>query len=139
LPFAFTIERARFANGGRLGRHARSPDFWFLPGKLYHLAHRCHDRQFLFKFAKNRNRYRRIMWENLDHFAVEVFQKACLGIFGNPALKTFPENSRRLIDETISQDMCRREPTWPEASPLAARISSAPLAPLRINGASEVI
>jgi REP-associated tyrosine transposase len=46
---------------------------YFLPGKLYHLIHRCHDRQFLFKFAKNRYRYRQIMWESLDHFAVEVF------------------------------------------------------------------
>ena len=192
---------------------------YFLPGKLYHLTHRCHDRQFLFKFAKDRNRYRQIMWESLDHFAVEVFsycltsnhthflvrseepglisqwmqevegqfaqaynrrkkrsgsfwedryhctmiepgqhlskcmvyielnmvragvvghpeqwpwcsyqewmgrrrryvltnQQACLGIFGNPDLKTFQENYRRLIDETISQDKCRREPAWTES------------------------
>src|SRR5678809_976897 len=40
---------------------------------LYHLTHRCHDRQFLFKLAKDRNRYRQIMWESLYHSAVEVF------------------------------------------------------------------
>jgi hypothetical protein len=39
-------------------------------------------------------------------------QQACLGIFGNPALKSFQENYRRLIDETIAQDKCRPEPAW---------------------------
>ncbi|MFO1498704.1 MAG: hypothetical protein U1G07_09975 [Verrucomicrobiota bacterium] len=24
---------------------------YFVPGKLYHLTHRCHNRRFLFKFA----------------------------------------------------------------------------------------
>jgi len=42
---------------------------YFLPGKLYHLTHRCHDRQFLFKFAQDRNRYRQIVWESLQRFA----------------------------------------------------------------------
>ena len=192
---------------------------YFLPGKLYHLTHRCHDRQFLFKFAKDRNRYRQIMWESLDQFAVEVFsycltsnhthflvrseepglvsqwmqevegqfaqaynrrkkrsgsfwegryhctmiepgphlwqcmvyielnmvragvvphpeqwpwcsyqegmgrrqryvlinQQSCLRTLGNPDLKSFQEHYRRLIDETISQDMCRREPGWTES------------------------
>ena len=46
---------------------------YFLPGKLYHLTHRCHDRQFLFKFARDRNGYRQIVWESLQRFAVEVF------------------------------------------------------------------
>ena len=29
--------------------------------------------------------------------------------------KTFQENCRRLIDETISQDKCRLEPAWTES------------------------
>ena len=32
---------------------------YILPGYIYHLTHRCHDRQFLLKFAKDRNGYRR--------------------------------------------------------------------------------
>ena len=31
---------------------------YFVPGKFYHLTHRCHDRQFLFKFGRDRNQYR---------------------------------------------------------------------------------
>ena len=57
----------------------------------------CHDRQFLFKFAKDRNRYRE------------------MDALGNPDRKTFQENYRRLIDETISQGQCRREPAWTES------------------------
>jgi hypothetical protein len=34
---------------------------------------------------------------------------------GSSNLKTFQENHRRLIDETISQDKCRREPAWTES------------------------
>ena len=29
-----------------------------LPGFVYHLTHRCHDRQFLLRFARDRNQYR---------------------------------------------------------------------------------
>ena len=31
---------------------------YLLPGHIYHLTHRCHNRQFLFPFAVHRNRYR---------------------------------------------------------------------------------
>ena len=31
---------------------------YILPGHIYHLTHRCHDRQFLLKFAKDRSGYR---------------------------------------------------------------------------------
>ncbi len=32
---------------------------YVLPGLIYHLTHRCHDRQFLLKFARDRNSYRK--------------------------------------------------------------------------------
>ena len=31
---------------------------YLLPGHIYHLTHRCHNRLFLFRFAVHRNRYR---------------------------------------------------------------------------------
>jgi putative transposase len=30
---------------------------YFVPGKSYHLTHRCHNREFLFKFIGDRNQY----------------------------------------------------------------------------------
>jgi putative transposase len=32
---------------------------YLVPGCIYHLTHRCHDREFLFRFAKDRNGYHR--------------------------------------------------------------------------------
>jgi REP-associated tyrosine transposase len=36
---------------------------YVVPGHIYHLTHRCHDRQFLLRFAKDRNGYRRRLRE----------------------------------------------------------------------------
>ena len=63
-------------------------------------------------------------------------QQACLGIFGNPALKTFQENYRRLIDETIS-DKCRRGLACRES--IAVRSKDFVGAIEESDGASEAI
>jgi putative transposase len=34
---------------------------FFVPGRHYHLTHRCHDRNFLFKFVKDRDMYRELL------------------------------------------------------------------------------
>jgi putative transposase len=36
---------------------------YILPGRIYHLTHRCHDRQFLIRFAKDQDGYRRRLLE----------------------------------------------------------------------------
>jgi putative transposase len=36
---------------------------YVLPGHIYHLTHRCHDRKFLLRFAKDRDNYRRRLRE----------------------------------------------------------------------------
>jgi len=46
---------------------------YFVPGKCYHLTHRCHDRQFLLKFAQDRQYYRQLVWRSRERFAVEIF------------------------------------------------------------------
>lgn len=40
----------------------------FLPGHVWHLTHRCHERDFLFKFARGRNRYLRWLYEARKRF-----------------------------------------------------------------------
>ncbi len=42
------------------------------PGCLYHLTHRCHDRQFLFRFAKDRREYRNRLRTSLAGSAVSL-------------------------------------------------------------------
>jgi REP element-mobilizing transposase RayT len=42
----------------------------FLPGHVWHLTHRCHERDFLFKFARDRNRYLRWLYEARKRFGL---------------------------------------------------------------------
>ena len=45
---------------------------YFGPGKLYHLTPRCHNRQFLCKFARDRDQYRQLLWRTVQEFPVMV-------------------------------------------------------------------
>jgi putative transposase len=45
---------------------------YILPGYVYHLTHRCHDRKFLLKFAQDRNRYRKRLREAVLEFKVSL-------------------------------------------------------------------
>lgn len=43
------------------------------PGHTYHLTHRCHDRRFLLKFARDRDVYRRWLREGARRYGVAVY------------------------------------------------------------------
>lgn len=45
---------------------------YFVAGKVYHLTHRCHHRDFLFRFARDRSAYRQLLWKTLREFPVSV-------------------------------------------------------------------
>ena len=45
---------------------------YIVPGHIYHLTHRCHDRVFLLKFAKDRNGYRRRILSALKKYEVSL-------------------------------------------------------------------
>src|ERR1051326_1828562 len=45
---------------------------YILPGRVYHLTHRCHDRRFLLRFAKDRNGYRRRLREAVRGLGVSI-------------------------------------------------------------------
>jgi len=44
----------------------------FLPGYIWHLTHRCHDKTFLLKFARDRDRYLRWVFEAKKRFGLSV-------------------------------------------------------------------
>jgi putative transposase len=45
---------------------------FFLPGHVWHIAHRCHRREFLFKFSRDRTIYLRWLFEARKRFGVCV-------------------------------------------------------------------
>jgi len=46
----------------------------FLPGHVWHLTHRCHERDFLFKFARDRNRYLHWLYEARKRFGLCILK-----------------------------------------------------------------
>jgi len=44
----------------------------FLPGYIWHLSHRCHHKTFLLKFARDRDRYLRWVFEAKKRFGLSV-------------------------------------------------------------------
>ncbi len=44
----------------------------FLPGQLWHITHRCHEKSFLFKFVRDRRRYLRWVFEAKKRFGLRV-------------------------------------------------------------------
>ncbi len=44
----------------------------FLPGQIWHITHRCHEKSFLLKFARDRLAYRRWLFEAKKRFGLSV-------------------------------------------------------------------
>jgi putative transposase len=44
----------------------------FLSGHIWHITHRCHEKQFLLKFARDRLRYLRWLFEAKKRFGLSV-------------------------------------------------------------------
>ena len=44
----------------------------FIPGQLWHITHRCHEKAFLLKFARDRCRYLRWLFEAKKRFGLCV-------------------------------------------------------------------
>jgi putative transposase len=45
---------------------------YFTEGRLFHVTHRCHNRSFLLKFAKDRDAYRMMLRERLGRFRIPL-------------------------------------------------------------------
>jgi putative transposase len=43
---------------------------YFLPGHVWHITHRCHQKTFLLKFARDRRRYLRWVFEAKKRFGL---------------------------------------------------------------------
>ncbi len=64
---------------------------YFLPGYLWHITHRCHQKQFLLKFARDRQRYLYWVFEAKKRFGLCVLDcsRSVKGSRGFNALSTF--------------------------------------------------
>lgn len=61
-----------------------------IPGGVWHLTHRCHSRQFLLKFQRDRNRWRHWLFEATKRYGLTVlnyidFNMVRAGVVQHPA------------------------------------------------------
>ena len=49
---------------------------YYLPGYVWHITHRCHKREFLLKFARDRRRWVQWLWEAKKLFGVSILNYA---------------------------------------------------------------
>ena len=54
----------------------------FLPGYVWHITHRCHHKQFLLKFVRDRRRYLHWVFEAKKRFGLSVLNYAAEGRWG---------------------------------------------------------
>jgi len=69
-------------------------------GRVFHLTHRCHNRAFLLKFARDREAYRALVRDHLKCFDLSVLER---------------ENLAASLVEKIAQDEAKRQPCWTES------------------------
>ena len=45
---------------------------FFVPGTVWHIAHRCHDRKFLLKFDKDRRRWKYWLFQSRKRYGLSI-------------------------------------------------------------------
>ena len=104
---------------------------YLLPGRLYHLTHRCHDRRFLLKFAKDRDDYRALAIEmsrasgvtvlsycltsNHVHILLEAGGKGSISRFMQDLAGTFALYYKQDMADRIQCHVLQRESQWTDA------------------------
>ncbi len=89
-----------------------------IPGQVWHITHRCHKRAYLLKFARDRERWLRRLFEAKKRFGLIV-----LGYTVNSNHIPLGAGSRRgrhcdhrdWVDDAINGATGLRQPEWPEA------------------------
>jgi REP element-mobilizing transposase RayT len=85
----------------------------FLPGHVWHLTHRCHERDFLFKFARDRSLYLRWLYEARKRFGLCILNYAVTSNHIHLLVKDTTEGviarSMQLAAGRTAQDYNRRK------------------------------
>jgi len=88
---------------------------YYLPGYVWHITHRCHKREFLLKFARDRRRWVQWLGEAKKRFGVSILNYAVtcnhihLLIKDDQGEEVIPQ-TMQLIAGRTGQEHTRRKP-----------------------------
>jgi REP element-mobilizing transposase RayT len=71
----------------------------FIPGYVWHITHRCHKREFLFKFSRDRNRWLQLLFEARKRYGLSILNNI---VTSNHIHLVVTDNGKR---ETIPKSM----------------------------------
>jgi len=71
----------------------------YIPGQVWHITHRCHKREFLFKFAKDRNRWLYWLFEAKKRYGLVILDYAVTS--NHIHLLVADDNNRGVIPDSI--------------------------------------
>lgn len=86
----------------------------YIPGQIWHITHRCHKREFLLKFSKDRRRWLQWLYEAKKRYGLEILNYAVtsnhihLLVVGDHERDTIP-NSIKLIAGRTGQEFNQRK------------------------------
>jgi len=86
----------------------------YIPGQIWHITHRCHKREFLLKFAKDRRRWLQWLFEAKKRYGLSILNYAVtsnhihLLVVGNDDRDVIP-NSIKLIAGRTGQEYNQRK------------------------------
>ena len=76
----------------------------FLPGHVWHITHRCHQKSFLLKFARDRHRYLRWVFEAKKRFGLSVLNYI---VTFNHVHLLVKDTGRHVISQSMQLIACR--------------------------------
>ena len=87
---------------------------YFIPGQIWHITHRCHKREFLLKFAKDRRRWLQWLFEAKKRYKLRILSYTLtsnhihLLVMDGLRRSNIP-NSMDLVSGRVAQDYNRRK------------------------------
>ena len=88
---------------------------YFIPNQVWHITHRCHKREFLFKFAKDRQRWMDWLFESKKRFGLTILNYMVtsnhihLLVMGEKDQETIPKSIQLIAGRTAQEYNQRKE------------------------------
>ena len=88
---------------------------FFIPGYAWHLTHRCHGNDFLLKFAKDRDAWKRWLFEARKRFGLDILDYKImsnhihLAVWGKDDLTAIPRGMQLLAGRTAQEYNSRKK------------------------------
>jgi hypothetical protein len=93
----------------------------YIPGYVWHITHRCHKKEFLLKFARDRRRWLRWLFEAKKRYGLSVLNYTLIdyeglrSLFDFSSMHDFAEAHRGWVEKSLEEEILSRDERWTES------------------------